>query len=1204
MGKAKHKRSLALLLCAALLSAQLGGAAYAKETKEGTGGLCEHHPEHTAACGFVEAVEGHGCNHIHDEECYERVFDCPHEHDDGCYEEDNTASDSNASTPNCPHVHDEDCYTDRLQCPHVHDDACGYVNAVEGHACSYVCDECKEEPTAVCITGFDPLDEEIQNRRVPAGTKWDDLALPDTLAARGYRVSDGEDSKEETMTVEDVVWEIDPDHLANDGNSIYNPGIGSYCLTPILPSEYEVETNVDLPEIYVMIDGQVNTLNSFPEKYNKDDVMVINGMIAQYDLSAEPDDPERWGFVKWTYHENPGEKRVRQLDLNKKELSGTLDVSGLEALETLYCANNSLEGLDVSGLKKLTTLHCNNNNLKELDVSNLDNLSDLKCHNNELAELNVSPRGSLRTLQCSGNNLTTLEVSGLRNLETLYCSDNQNLAQMDLSGLERLATVECSNTSLTELNMDPDRLRKLTTLRCANTNLAELADLNEMTGLVVLDCSGNNLTELSLSGLTKLDWLTCADNNMEKLTLDNLPKLRILECFSNKLKDLDVSGVPGLTKLICYSNDLEMLDLSSLMKLSNLDCSDNSLNKLDLNNVVKLETFNCSSNNLEKIDGLETLERVVILDCSQNQLQELDISKLTDLMGLDCSKNQLTALDVSNMKYLQQLFLSANPLSSLKLSERDELTVGSTAGGTVILTDYAHDSKSVTLTATENDGYIFQKWMANGTSLADDTLNPAEFNLTGNIDITPIYGNQSLLAAKRAIEGATYTVSQADARTKDELKAALVRQINALDGMEATGVTVSADQITLDSFIAAVAGNVDIPSGINGSFSFTVTLAKGTASDMTGSKTGTITASVYISSDTALSNLSVTGADITPAFDPAITSYTASVNHDTASVTISATAADHRSTVSGDLGVKNLSDGSNIFTVTVTAEDGSIKNYVVTIDRAKETPGGQTGGGDGNDGSSESDDGSSGSGSGGNSSGSVTVQLSTSIQTGSLATGVIYPGNPAKDGNVEISSGQVADAISKATDAVNRAANAQTNGGGKSGVSVAVRLSEDTESITLSREALDQLIASEVRGFRLDFAGASMNFDLAALKEMAVQTDGSLVFSVKKVSELTGEALEVIGKRPAYQFTVTGQKNGNPVTVMNFGEGRVTLEFVYTPAAGELAGGLGLVRVEQDGGVTWFEQSGYNADVKCLIGLTSHLSIYGVGYKAPTEDSN
>lgn len=50
------------------------------------------------------------------------------------------------------------------------------------------------------------------------------------------------------------------------------------------------------------------------------------GLIAQYDLSAEPDDPEHWGFVKWTYHENPGEKRVRQLDLNKKELSGTLDV--------------------------------------------------------------------------------------------------------------------------------------------------------------------------------------------------------------------------------------------------------------------------------------------------------------------------------------------------------------------------------------------------------------------------------------------------------------------------------------------------------------------------------------------------------------------------------------------------------------------------------------------------------------------------------------------------------------------------------------------------------------------------------------------------------------------------------------------------------------------------------------------------------------
>lgn len=30
---------------------------------------CEHHPEHTEECGYVEAVEGQPCTHVHDGEC-------------------------------------------------------------------------------------------------------------------------------------------------------------------------------------------------------------------------------------------------------------------------------------------------------------------------------------------------------------------------------------------------------------------------------------------------------------------------------------------------------------------------------------------------------------------------------------------------------------------------------------------------------------------------------------------------------------------------------------------------------------------------------------------------------------------------------------------------------------------------------------------------------------------------------------------------------------------------------------------------------------------------------------------------------------------------------------------------------------------------------------------------------------------------------
>jgi hypothetical protein len=50
----------------------------------------------------------------------------------------------------------------------------------------------------------------------------------------------------------------------------------------------------------------------------------------------------------------------------------SLDVSGLTALTSLYCNNNSLTSLDVSGLTALTYLFCTNNSLTSLLATGVD----------------------------------------------------------------------------------------------------------------------------------------------------------------------------------------------------------------------------------------------------------------------------------------------------------------------------------------------------------------------------------------------------------------------------------------------------------------------------------------------------------------------------------------------------------------------------------------------------------------------------------------------------------------------------------------------------------------------------------------------------------------------------------------------------------------------------------------------------------------
>lgn len=190
------KRWLAVVLCLCMIfpSTAMAVAAAeepAEETPAYTGGLCEHHLEHTEDCGYVEAVEGSPCqhehtedcyaavpaesesvepvcSHVHDEscgysaptegtpcthehteECFEWVTECVHEHTEDCYEESSvsdstaTSSDSKERELVCNHECSEEsgCITQKNVCQHEHDSECGYSEGTEGTPCTHVHDE-------------------------------------------------------------------------------------------------------------------------------------------------------------------------------------------------------------------------------------------------------------------------------------------------------------------------------------------------------------------------------------------------------------------------------------------------------------------------------------------------------------------------------------------------------------------------------------------------------------------------------------------------------------------------------------------------------------------------------------------------------------------------------------------------------------------------------------------------------------------------------------------------------------------------------------------------------------------------------------------------------------------------------------------------------------------------------------------------------
>lgn len=82
-----------------------------------------------------------------------------------------------------------------------------------------------------------------------------------------------------------------------------------------------------------------------------------------------------------------------------------------------------------------------------------------------------------------------------------------------------------------------------------------------------------------------------------------------------------------------------------------------------------------------------------------------------------------------------------------------------------------------------------------------------------------------------------------------------------------------------------------------------------------------------------LTSLSLSSGTLSPAFDPATTAYTASVDNTTTSVGVIAVAGSGATAVVS--GNSSLAVGSNTVTIAVTADDGTtIKTYTVTVDRA------------------------------------------------------------------------------------------------------------------------------------------------------------------------------------------------------------------------------------------------------------------------------
>lgn len=222
-------------------------------------------------------------------------------------------------------------------------------------------------------------------------------------------------------------------------------------------------------------------------------------------------------------------------------------------------------------------------------------------------------------------------------------------------------------------------------------NVASLQGIEYLTGLMGLDASGNQLTEVDLSRNTRLMQVFLEENQLTSLTLGQNEAMIELWAYGNLLTELDVSGVPSLQTLYLDNNQLTHLDLSHNSNLQAVFVNENSLSGLTFGQSNDFQLLSAYNNQLTAVD-LSGLPGLVGLDLSGNLLTALDLSGNDSLVQVYANGNALTSLILGEQPQLEELYVADNRLESLNVSAAPALGILSAANNSLSSVDLTHNA--------------------------------------------------------------------------------------------------------------------------------------------------------------------------------------------------------------------------------------------------------------------------------------------------------------------------------------------------------------------------------------------------------------------------------------------------------------------------------------------------------------------------------
>jgi hypothetical protein len=196
----------------------------------------------------------------------------------------------------------------------------------------------------------------------------------------------------------------------------------------------------------------------------------------------------------------------------------------------------------------------------------------------------------------------------------------------------------------------------------------ESIDLSACKNLQEVYLSKNALTELDLSGNSRLNVASFTDNAVKRFDASTLTMLQYLYVTNNGMQELVLDN-KHLVELVAGGNEFESIDLSSCESLGVAEFSKCKLSTIDVSNNSRLDWLFVGDNRIESITLAENQHELNLLHAENNKLTSVDFGRIPQVAELIVSGNMLSGeIDLSACSLLTYLDLSYNSISSIKFA--------------------------------------------------------------------------------------------------------------------------------------------------------------------------------------------------------------------------------------------------------------------------------------------------------------------------------------------------------------------------------------------------------------------------------------------------------------------------------------------------------------------------------------------------------